>query len=185
MQIFIYLYCNYIFFVFLKKLYYIFLPVAASWQRNFIFKCESACDDIREWRKSKCLSRTTRIAVIPRDSISFPLWVASLPKCEITGRPIRATLGCVTFANRWNVCSSSLPRYESYRYPFIYGCPSDQARSAASGIILASGVICGHLALVRTVNRHRCSCRGIRDGISIVQPRESHLVIYVRVSLKS
>lgn len=42
-------------------------------------------------------------------------------------------------------------RYESYRYPFIYGCPSDRPFRCygASGIILASGVICGHLALAR------------------------------------
>lgn len=89
-----------------------------------------------------------RMAIIPCDSISFGRFSSKMR--DYCGRPIRcATLGCVTLANRWNVCSPSLPRYESYRYPFIYGCPSDQTRSVASGIILASGVICGHLALAR------------------------------------
>lgn len=101
--------------------------------------------------------------------------------------PSDLLFGCVTRTDPGNVCSLSLPRYEGYRYPFIYGYPSDQARSAASGIILASGVICGHLVLSRRLIATGVVARNSRRDLDSPTNRVSPiLLIYVlRISLKS
>lgn len=79
--------------------------------------------------------------------------------------------------------TSARPRCRDTRAIVIRLFTADQDRSTASGIILASGVVCGHLALARRLIASGTAARNSRRDLDCPanQPplSESHLLIYV------